>query len=421
MRNIADLEIQGGGSPRMTARSGHVLLDEVIREGGICESARAPALAPGSGHSYPSEIILVTLLHLLLAGGKTLSDIRVLRRDGLWGDIRLPSADALGAWLARTGTEEGLAALGTVHGNFLSRCMGPPPAEGHTLDIDDTYIPCKKKASKKSYKGELGFCVTTCFVAGDGWLLHERHCDGNHRAGANLADVFGEAVGRLPTGHRYGLVRSDSAGFGKDFIARVDDYGAGFVIAGRRNSAVCAAADSLSKRAWKRLGKRKKKRGDSLLVAETTYSFRGDDRSFRLVFVRRRTKGQMSLLASQELVGVYATNLDVPAEEVTKIYRKRADCENRIKEYKSDLAAGRPPCSLKAPNAVWARVNAIAYNVAALFRKLLFRHERHGVATIRWKVLQIAGTVVCHARRWILRVTNEHAQSLRNWRELLAF
>lgn len=418
MENMANLEIQGGGKPRVTARSGHALVDEIIRAGGIRASVRDMFPAPGSGRGYSADVMLSSILHLVIAGGKTMSDIRVLGRDGLWEDIPLPSEDTIGSWLKRTGTDTGMAALRKVHGSFLSYCMRRTPATGwNILDVDDTNLPCGKAGAMMAYTGEWGFSATTCFTADTGWLVHERFCDGNHRPGANLAVFFDECMAQLPPDRRDGVVlRSDSGGFYKDFIGHLIGRGVGFLIAGRRDSAVCAVADGLSKRAWRRLGQKR----SNLLIAETTHSFRGDDRSFRIIFVRRRSEGQQPLLASEELVGIYTTNLGIPAEEVTKLYRKRGDCENRIKEYKSDLAAGRPPCSQKEPNAVWARVNAIAYNVAALMRNVLFRHERHGVSTIRWKVLEIAGTVVRHARRWILRVTNEHAQSLRAWREQLA-
>lgn len=35
---------------------------------------------------------------------------------------------------------------------------------------------------------------------------------------------------------------------------------------------------------------------------------------------------------------MYVTNLDLPAEQIWKIYKQRGDAENRIKELKDDFA-----------------------------------------------------------------------------------
>ena len=55
---------------------------------------------------------------------------------------------------------------------------------------------------------------------------------------------------------------------------------------------------------------------------------------------------------------LYVTNLDLPLDQIWKIYNSRADCENRIKELKQDLGATEASF----------RVIMVAYNLMSLFR-----------------------------------------------------
>lgn len=73
------LELQRGGKAGATARAG-----------------RVPGSA-GNGCGYAPTHALGALLHPLHGGGRCLSDIRVLRRDGLFHGDALLSADALAA------------------------------------------------------------------------------------------------------------------------------------------------------------------------------------------------------------------------------------------------------------------------------------------------------------------------------------
>ncbi|PSJ15704.1 transposase, partial [Nitrosomonas supralitoralis] len=67
------------------------------------------------------------------------------------------------------------------------------------------------------------------------------------------------------------------------------------------------------------------------------------------------------------------TNIDLPAAELWRLYRGRADCENRIKELKYDFGGD----SLNLKN-FWATEAALltvmmAYNLMSLFRQGVMR------------------------------------------------
>lgn len=99
---------------------------------------------------------------------------------------------------------------------------------GLVLDIDATPVTChsEKEQSAPTYKGGFGYHPLLCFLANTGEALAGRLRPGS--AGANTASdhiaVLGQALGQIPDAHRYGtdiLVRSDSAGSGKEFLAHL--------------------------------------------------------------------------------------------------------------------------------------------------------------------------------------------------------
>jgi IS4 transposase len=88
--------------------------------------------------------------------------------------------------------------------------------------------------------------------------------------------------------------------------------------------------------------------------------------------------------------GVMLTDLALPALEVWRLYRGRADCENRIKELKADF--GLDSFCLRD---FWATeaalsVSMLAYNLMSVFRQAVMRQKvHHTLATLHHKVLTI--------------------------------
>ena len=112
-----------------------------------------------------------------------------------------------------------------------------------------------------------------------------------------------------------------------------------------------------------------------------------------------------------------ANRLETPSASC--LYRGRGECENRIKEWKSGLAAGRLPCTRIGPNRAWTRINAIAYNLAILLRRTLWT-DRPQMKAIRHRLLRIPGVVVRHARRIALKLAAPLYQALDRMRRTLS-
>ncbi|GHA70072.1 hypothetical protein GCM10010372_81660 [Streptomyces tauricus] len=208
-------------------------------------SAYSTALGPlrprGTGHD-PGRI--ATDLAVMLAdGGEAITDLAVLRDQG---EVFGPVASTPTAWRLLADIDEtGLARLRAARAQAReiawlqaaeTRCgipavkAGGRELPGLVLDLDATLVTChsEKDQAAPTYKGGFGFHPLLCFLANTGESMSGRLRPGN--AGANTAAdhiaVLDDALTQIPDTHRHGtdiLVRTDSAGSAKAFLAHVRD------------------------------------------------------------------------------------------------------------------------------------------------------------------------------------------------------
>jgi hypothetical protein len=90
--------------------------------------------------------------------------------------------------------------------------------------------------------------------------------------------------------------------------------------------------------------------------------------------------------------GAFVTTLDLPRVEVWRLYRGRADCENRIKELKEDF--GLDAFNLRDFWATEATLGfaMLAYELMSLFRQAVLRSRiQHTLSTLHGLVLAVGG------------------------------
>ena len=138
-----------------------------------------------------------------------------------------------------------------------------------------------------------------------------------------------------------------------------------------------------------------------LELAETTYQAHGWGQARRIVLVRQSIKRKtapgktLSLFADDPDIqgwryGAMVTSLSLPAVEVWRSYRGRADCENRIKELKNDF--GLDSFNLNSFYATEAALGfaMLAYNLMSVFRQAVMRAKiQPTLATLHQQVLAV--------------------------------
>ncbi len=120
-----------------------------------------------------------------------------------------------------------------------------------------------------------------------------------------------------------------------------------------------------------------------------------------------------------EIYYCIATNdNDLTPKEIIKLHRQRGETsENKIKELKNGFNMSYLPTSNFEANSFYFQIGTLAYNLFLLFKLILDKYlQKHTVKTIRYKLYNIAGKVVSHARETILKVNAELIELLQSIR-----
>jgi len=404
----------------ITPHAGLALLGEFAVGLGLNKALDRHIPGPGSGAGYLASEHVFPLVLMLNGGGRTLEDSREIRSDTGLREIlplkKIPSTDAMGDWLRRSGTNGGLEGLGAVNRRMLKRALKNGKEKEFTLDIDATGIESEKEAAKMTYKGYTGYMPMVGHLAENGLVVGDEFREGNDSPVARNLEFLKYCERQMPKGKKIKAFRADSAAYQADVINYCHDHGTAYAIGGDLDEAVKKVTSAIKADEWHPY--------QNGFISETVHCMNKTKEAFRLVVIRRPFQG--SLFDSEEGLEKYtviATNRHESAEEVVKWYNQRGESsENRIKELKIGFGMERMPCGQFEANAVFFRIGVLAYNIGRLFILVTLDESwhRHQVQTLRWKLYGTAGKIVFHGRAVYLKVSlslqNLFAQvRLRSW------
>lgn len=268
-----------------------------------------------------------------------------------------------------------------------------------TLDVDSTVLTRwghQIEGSAKGYNprhhGRHSHHPLLAFVA-DWRLVANLWLRPGSSRSANNAQAFLEAT-LVNLGHtRVGLFRADSGFYDKDIVCWLKDKQISHIISAKLATALQQAI--VERCRWQEVS-------SGIQVAEISYQPHGWSQAVRFVVVRQhigRKQGAvgktLALFADDPDLqgwryGAMVTDLTLPALEVWRLYRGRADCENRIKELKADF--GMDSFVLRD---FWATEAALsmemlAYNLMSVFRHAVLRQKVHQtLSTLHHTVLAV--------------------------------
>jgi len=389
----------------ITAHAGVALLGEFAVGLGLTKAVDRYLPGPGSGVGYLSSEHVFPLVLMLNGGGRTLEDSREIRDDAGLREIlqlrRMPSADATGDWLRRSGSNGAIEGLGKVNRKVLKGALRGEKRKGYTLDIDATGIEAEKESAKMTYKGYRGYMPMVGHLAENGLIVGDEFREGNDSPGSRNLEFIQYCERQMPKGKKIKAFRSDSAAYQAKVINHCQGNGTEFAIGGDLDEAVKSVIKSMGDDEWRPY--------QNGFISETVHCMNKTKKAFRLVVIRRPY--QSNLFGEREMAERYtaiATNRGGSAEEVVQWYNQRGQCsENRIKELKIGFGLERMPCGQVEANAVFFRIGVLAYNVGRLFvlTTLDTSWHRHQVQTLRWKLYETAGKIVFHGRHIYLKVS----------------
>lgn len=368
-------------------------------------TALRPLRPRGTGHD-PGRV--ATDLAVMLAdGGEAITDLAVLRDQG---EVFGPVASTPTAWRLLADTDEAaLASLRAARASAREVAWmqaaetgeGIPAARAGgrelpdlVLDLDATLVAChsEKEQTAPTHKGGFGFHPLLCFLANTGEAVSGRLRPGN--SGANTAAdhiaVLDQALAQIPDAHRHGtdiLVRADSAGSAKAFLAHVRDlrkrgirtfFSVGYAVTEPVRRAIRSVPDRLRHPALDQDGTLR----DGAEVAELTgmVDLGGYPAGTRIIVRRERPHpgAQLSLFDKDEGLRHQVFLTDTPysgggsAQFLEVRHRGHATIEDRIRCGKT-TGFGRFPSRGFGINAVWLELRSDPQTMACAWSWMCVR------------------------------------------------
>lgn len=238
-------------------------------------------------------------------------------------------------------------------------------------------------------------------------VVHHTLRPGSAGPATGINAFLHQTLDRLPPGPkgREVLARLD-AGFEYEEALRVlERRGVGYVMKMRATPQVASHACSLPPQAWRWVP------GENEMQVA---SFRWQrpkawDQPRRVVVRRVRHAGDVQGHLWDECgwsYSLFVTDRDWEPEDVARFYDKRADVERTICEAKHDLRIDHVPTSSFGANAADLALKILARNLLVLYRdRGLKLPRRERIMTMRRRYLCVAGRLVAHAGKLLLRLT----------------
>jgi len=425
MQSILNFNIETTNE-KLTPRTGVVIFGEYLK-GMNLESICNSEIKSSTHHkAYNPFEYIYPLILMLHSGGRVISDIKEIGYDEALKTILkikgIPTADAILKYLHKMGTD-GETAMKSINRKYLKRFLKSIKNEDLILDIDATFIEAHKNNTNYSYKGEPGYMPMVGHI-NNGYVIDADFRDGNIAPADKNLEFIKQCALQLPIGKKFDRVRIDSAGYQAKIFNYCDEKKIKFTVSGRLDSSVKYEIEQIDSTTWKKLSSKEQ-------VAEFYHTMNGTDNSFRMVVVKKDITPILPTLEeiltddeklqyAKELYYCIATNdNDLTPQEVIKLHRQRGETsENKIKELKNGFNMSYLPTSNFKANSFYFQIGTLAYNLFLLFKQILDKSlQKHTVKTIRYKLYNIAGKVVYHAREWILKVNEQFIELLNNIRQ----
>jgi hypothetical protein len=301
--------------------------------------------------------------------------------------------------------------------------------DNYTLDVDSSvftrygnqegaevgYNP--KKPGRKSHHPLIAF-LPECKMISNFWLRSGKSYTSN-----NIYSFIEDTFERLK-GKKIGLFRGDS-GFCDNAVMeyletpREVSHGSShetpqgvptnYIISGKFYRPI--KREILSRKEWWKIS-------EGIETSEIYYKSPEWEKTRRIVIIRQSIKERpnatgkgLKLFSQEDVYGKYryscmVTNLDLPSAQIWKLYKGRAESENRIKEIKYDF--GADSFNMKEFYGTDAALNFVimAYNIMSLFRQTVIQGERFNrLSTLRYTTFGIGGYITKRGSQKILKLS----------------
>ena len=373
------------------------------------------------------------LLHGFIAGADCLDDMGKLGQDGGFKAIAgntVFTPKSYGDYL-RSFNEMNCQQLNFNLGRsaYTLRSRLYESANSILFDIDSTsnqQYGKKMEGVEMNYKGI--HCLDTIQVFDEyGFQYWNEVRSGSTNTAKNAPYIIQSVLNQLPNNRPKVTVRADSGYCNFGFFHACAAKGAEFVVCLRK----LMLAPLLGKiNNWEKQDETDAERiifkdGSECEIGETSYSPKQSHIKFRVIVIRALKPGaenKMFLALDDYSYQAWISTISdsSSALEIIKLYRKRGNAENFVKELKNGLDLHHYPCKKLLANNAYGLIAAYAYNLMR-FISLKDTPEKPKFAkAIRFGFVHIPCQVVRHARSVTFRFADFYFKEVRKWVQEIA-
>lgn len=270
--------------------------------------------------------------------------------------------------------------------------------DNYTLDCDSTILTRygNQEGARKGYNpqkpGRLSYHPIMAFVADLKLVANFWLRSGNSSASDNFVSFLSDTLDNLQ-GKNISLLRLDSGFYSKEVLDFIESREINYIVAARFYEPIQYTIAGLNR--WVKLD-------EGIDVSEMNYQGSTWEKTRRIVVVRQRIKERPKATGKQPRLfkddqelsryrySAYITNLTLSPADVWRLYRGRADAENRIKELKYDFGFDSFNLDNFYGTEAALGIAMLAYNLMALFRQVVLNSKvQHTLSTLRFKTFAI--------------------------------
>ena len=395
---------------KVTPFGGMVLMERFLESTKIREQLQQLDLpVSGSNRGYEAEEIIESFWLSIWTGASRYIHCDWLRYDTtlqkIFGFSEMPSQSTYSRFFKKFTQARNSRVFPTLQHWFFSQIE----VDNLTIDFDSTVITKygeqqgsaigynPNKRGRNSHHPLMAFISQTKMVA-NAWLR-----PGNTAASSNCVAFMQETFNDVLQDKKIGLVRGDSGFYTEEILSFLEKQQLNYIIATRLYPNVKNEIWSLEN--WTELTK-------GIELNEMQFKHE-DGKTRRYIVIRKRIEDRPNAggkLLFEDMPGYryscYVTNITLPVEQIWNIYNSRADCENRIKELKTDF--GLDSFCL---NDFWAteasfRFIMVAYNLMALFKFVALQsHKSATLKTLKLYCFAVGSWITNHSNKTILKIS----------------
>jgi len=382
------------------------------------------AFEPGSNRGYKPWELIISFIVAIYMGANRVAQIDLLRWDapvrGMFALTRVPSASSLLRFFRKFNLKHVSVLMPEWNRQMMERARGQFCASGETMDLDSSVFERygEQEGSKKGYNprkpGRPSHHPIFAVAAGAKWVLHLWLRGGDTVSASRAVDFIRETLNNKPQWLNISDVRADSGFFSGKVFDFLEELYIPYTIVARANSVVRECVMGITE--WTELS-------TGIEIGETVYRAQDWKKARRVVAVRQRlierpkAQGKLFPECHAYRYQMFVTTRPDSAPDVWRHYNKRADIENRIKEWKDDFfMRGFALKKFHATEAtLW--IVAMAFNLTEWFRSTVMDKTAASsrLMTIRIKNFICGGWLGFENGHLVLRL---NARSiLRQWIE----